>query len=87
MHPSNADSCWNQITGSTVIVDDVITYARNIHVLLAYFKAMLMTLECHQVAVKLRKCRFLPSRTEFAGMDLSEEESHQHSSVGELATG
>jgi hypothetical protein len=56
--------------GSTMIVDDVIAYARNILVLLAYFKAMLMTLEHHRVAVKLRKCRFLPSRTEFVGMDL-----------------
>jgi hypothetical protein len=37
--------------GSTVIVDDVIAYARNILVLLAYFKAMLMTLEHHGVAV------------------------------------
>jgi hypothetical protein len=56
--------------GSTVIVDDVIAYARNILVLLAYFKAMIMTLEHHRVAVKLRKCRFLPSRAEFVGMDL-----------------
>jgi hypothetical protein len=56
--------------GSTVIVDDVIAYARNILVLLAYFKAMLMTLEHHRVAVTLRKCRFLPSRAEFVGMDL-----------------
>jgi hypothetical protein len=56
--------------GSTVIIDDVIAYARSILVLLAYFKAMLMTLEHHRVAVKLRKCRFLPSRAEFVGMDL-----------------
>jgi hypothetical protein len=56
--------------GSSVIVDDLIVYAMNPPVLLAYFEAILTVLLHYRVAIRLRKCHFLPEKAEFVGIDV-----------------
>ena len=58
---------------SSIIIDDLLLFAENPLMLIAYFMAVLQVLLHHRVAIKLRKTRFLPSRAEFVGMDLLRE--------------
>ena len=58
------------VPGSAIIVDDLLAYAKNPLVLLAYYMCILHVLQHHRVSIKLRKTRFLPCSAEFVGQDL-----------------
>ncbi len=58
---------------SQVIVDDILLASLTANELLAYFRIVLTTLRHFCATVKLRKCRFFQSTTQFVGVDLSLE--------------
>jgi len=59
--------------GSKVIVDDVLLYAKTIVELLAFFRIVLGVLRHYSATVKLKKCKFMPDRCEFVGVDVLPE--------------
>ena len=58
---------------ASIIIDDLLTFAKTPVMLMAYFRVVLKVLLHHRVSIKLRKTRFLPSRAEFMGLDLLPE--------------
>ena len=57
--------------GSDVIVDDILLYAEDVDILMAYFECALEILQHHRVTVKLKKCKFLHPIIEFVGVDIT----------------
>ena len=57
--------------GSEVIVDDILLYAEDVDILMAYFECALEILQHHRVTVKLKKCKFLHPIIEFVGVDIT----------------
>ena len=58
---------------ASIIIDDLLVFAKTTLMLVAHFMAVLKALMHHRVAIELRKTRFLPSRAEFVGLDLLPE--------------
>ena len=59
--------------GSKVIVDDILLHAYTIPHLFTFFRIVLHTLRHYRATVKLKKCKFLPNRCEFVGVDILPE--------------
>ena len=57
--------------GSEVIVDDILLYAEDVDILMAYFECALEVLQHHRVTVKLKKCKFLHPIMDFVGVDIT----------------
>jgi RNase H-like domain found in reverse transcriptase len=55
---------------SSIIIDDLLLFAKHTVPLLAYFTAVLQVFIHHRVSIKLRKTWFLPSSAQFVGQDL-----------------
>ncbi len=57
--------------GSQNIVDDIILHSSRIDWLMKYFELVLQTFVKYCITVSLKKCRFLPAKAEFVGMDIT----------------
>jgi hypothetical protein len=57
--------CKQNKPGSAVIAEDLMVIAKTIVVLLAYFQGIIMTLQHHQVYIRLRKTRLRPAYAQF----------------------
>jgi hypothetical protein len=55
---------------SSIIIDDLLLFAKQPLPLLAYFTSVLQVFLHHWASIKLQKTRFLPSSAEFVGQDL-----------------
>ena len=57
--------------GTKLIIDNVLIWSGSILVILIYFDCMCMVFQKYRVSFRLDKCRFLESRVEFVGHDLT----------------
>ena len=55
---------------SEVIVNNMLWYAEDVDILMAYVRCALDILLLHQAIIKLKKCQFLPPTIEFVGIQL-----------------
>jgi hypothetical protein len=57
--------------GTTVIVEDVLLFANNIHALMLLWCCSLIVFLHHRASIKLKKCRIMPTDLEIVGVSLS----------------
>ena len=75
------DSVWKELarsngipiddnTNTKIIVDDILSWARQIEYALAYMRCQLKVCQAYNLALTLHKSHFFPKRFEFVGVDV-----------------
>ena len=60
-------------SGSKVIVDDILLYARTVSALFNLWRLVLTVLQHHSATIKLKKCKFFDTQCEFVGVDIGRD--------------
>ena len=59
--------------GTKSIIDDILIWSNNVQEILLYFECVCKIFQKYRVSFHLNKCRFLQSRVEFVGRDLTSD--------------
>jgi hypothetical protein len=63
----------NEDTNTTIIVDDIVSWADHIHHALTYMRRQLQVCQAYNLSLNLCKSFFFPARFEFVGIDVCED--------------